>query len=206
MIRPMTVNDLEEVVEMHCTLIGDADLPLFGKAFMKELYQGILSSDFAVPFVYDDEGEVRGFIVGTTSMRQLFSDIMKRKMISLAQSAFFVVLMRPWLWKKAWEIMHYNKTTSMPEIEAEMPYIVLVPTTRKKGKGKALVAEVLKALQGKGIKKVKVSAHTENDGPNRLLTAMGFHLQEKIFFLGKWQNLYWGDIDEALSHYDSDSN
>jgi len=203
MIRPMEVSDLEEVVEMHCTLIGDADLPLFGRAFMKELYMGILSSPFAAPFVYDDEGVVRGFIVGATSSKQLFSDIMKRKIMALAQSAFFIVLMRPWLWRKAWEIMHYNKTTSMPEIEAEMPYIALVPTTRKKGMGKALVAEVLKAFQAKGIKKVKVSAHTENAGPNKLLVSMGFQLHEKIFFLGKWQNLYWGDIDDVMTRYQS---
>ncbi len=202
MIRPMEAKDLDEVVEMHCTLIGDADLPNFGKAFMKELYRGILSSPFSAPYVYEDEGLIRGFIVGATSMKQLFSDIMKRKMISLAGSAFFTALMRPWLWKKAWEIMHYNKATSMPEIEAELPYIALVPSTRKKGMGKAMVVEVLKVFQSKEIKKIKVTAHTENAGPNRLLEAMGFHLQEKIFLLGKFQNLYWGDIDDIISHYD----
>ncbi|MDQ7823001.1 MAG: GNAT family N-acetyltransferase [Candidatus Eremiobacteraeota bacterium] len=199
MIRPMEEKDCPEVIGLHMGLIADADFPVFGKGFMKELYGAILTSPFAVPLVLEEEGEVTGFIVGATSSPKLFRDILSRRALPLALSVIGQVVRRPRMVARIMDILFYTRKTSLEDIEAEMPYIALSPRVRGKGMGRHLVREVLMRFREQGIARVKVTAHKDNEGPNRLLAAMGFTLEGTLFFLGKAQNLYWGVIEEVLA-------
>lgn len=197
MIRPMTEKDVAPVVEMHMTLIKDALFPLLGQGFMEELYLGLLSSPQAICLVYEED-EVAGFIVGTYSSKGLFGSILRNRGIPLALKSLTFFLRHPSRWSSLLAILKYNRLTEIPGIEAEMPYIALRRTERGKGISKALVQEVLKGFQKKGITHVKVTAHQDNKGPNKLLQEMGFEMVRQFDFLGKRNNLYRGEIAHVL--------
>ncbi len=196
MLRSMNFEDINIVVELHKKYIPGALFPELGDKFMKILYKGMLESERACLYVWEDEGNVEGFIAATSSSSSLMKEIFAKKFLVVVECVLIYLLLHPVSgWYRLWETFTYSKRSHLEGVEGELLFIALTKKARKKGVSDLLVLNALQWLKSCGLKEAKVTTYVTNRGANALLQRMGFTLVRDIPFRGNRINLYKGEID-----------
>ena len=75
-IRPMCEADVRRVAELHHQAMGKSLWGQLGQRFLREIYRGMLRTPSFLGFVYEEQGQIEGFIAGSedtaTMMKQVF--------------------------------------------------------------------------------------------------------------------------------------
>ena len=72
-IRPMHSSDIAQVAEQHCAAMGHSLWAQLGKPFLEALYAGLLQDPLFAAYVYEEDGEVQGFVAGSLDVPLTFN-------------------------------------------------------------------------------------------------------------------------------------
>jgi len=195
--RVMTPQDLPRAVDLFHTYMPYSQFARFGKHFLNALFRGMVASKWSIELVTPCQGDIQGFITATFSSGNMLTDILSREAPGLAAGLAKGFPGSLKALPGALENFLYTKRTTVAGLEEELMFIVIDPTARKKGLGKALIIEILKELRARGVDTVKVSTVAGNKPVRKLLGKLGFSEALEFIFHGENMVLYTGSTTTA---------
>lgn len=192
-IRPLQHRDAPVVARLHHAAMGDSLWAKLGLRFLHELYEALVDSPFFLGFVYVEEGEVRGFIAGTTDTGALFADVRRRALFA-APAALVGLIRRPRLVGPLLETARYGDRSGAAEVSAESLFCSFVPHLRGKRVSGHINKVLFDELLARGHGKVKISTEVANEAARRQLESWGFVVVHRFAFYGKDMLTYVLDL------------
>ena len=205
-IRPMCEADVRRVAELHHRAMGKSLWAQLGQRFLREIYRGMLHTPSFLGFVYEEHGQIEGFIAGSENtsimMRQVFLSRFHR-----LSAAGILGLRNPAVIKHLIETPFYFRNSNAPSsdaISAESLFCSFTPKLRGKRVSGHINKVLFDTLRYRGHSEVKVTTETDNEGANRQLLSWGFENKATFRFYGKDMVLYVLDLEscERVSSYD----
>ena len=74
-IRPMCSMDIPRVAQLHKAAMGNSLWATLGERFLRNIYRGMLKSSLFLGFVYEQEGQIEGFIAGAEDLPGLMKQV-----------------------------------------------------------------------------------------------------------------------------------
>ena len=105
MIIPLSVNHTAQIAKIHEKALSGDFLPSLGAHFLKTFYAGIVSIPDVYGFVYQDSGEIKGFIVGTVNSERFFFKVLSGNFIKLSFLLMFQLVKKPSIIKNIFEMV-----------------------------------------------------------------------------------------------------
>lgn len=190
MIRPMTHMDALDATALYTDYMYDSFFVTLGPKFIQLVFQGIATSHQTINYVYEVDKHIIAFISATVSSRTLFRQILQDYKIPLISTVFHALVRKPWLLWRLLEPFFYFKKTRLTDAEAELLFIAIDPSYRKRGIAEDLIMVTLQEFKRRGITKVKVTTVKHNTIVNNLLKKLGFNIVGSFTFYGKENLLY----------------
>lgn len=214
-IRPMRPIDAPAVARLHHADMGRSLWARLGLPFLEAIYSALIGNRFFLGFVYEEEGQVSGFIAGTTNGPRMFGDVLARHGLRLAWRALWGIVRAPALLLPLLATPFYfgrsrvvdGGPASDGHIHAESLFCSFVPHLRGKRVSGHINKVLFDELAWRGHGHVKVTTEVVNEGSNRQLTRWGFRPTRRFHFYGKPMVVYVLDLQasprvEAVRHFD----
>lgn len=193
-IRPMQFRDADRVAELHAAAMGRSLWAELGPRFLGALYRALVDSPYFLGFVYVEEGEVRGFIAGSTDTSVMYRDVLRRRLPFLAPWAALGVLRRPSVLPRLFETARYMRVSGAAGVPGESLFCSFVPELRGKRVSGHINKVLFDELKARGHDRVKISTEVDNEGANRQLRSWGFEEAARFTFYGKDMVTYVLDL------------
>lgn len=192
-LRPMTLADVHGVAALHAAHLSDSFFARIGLGFLRCLYRRIVLSRHGIAFVYEPVSEragpaqsrVEAFISAAYDSAALRREFLLKDGPIAAACLALAAARRPWIAARAVETLAYGAKTGLPEAKAEMLFISLEPSLRRRGLAIRLIDQVFDAFRARGVGRVKVTTEAANEPVNQLLARLGFHRQFEFRLHGK---------------------
>ena len=195
-IRPMCHADVRRVAFLHHQAMGKSLWAQLGQRFLREIYRGMLTTDSFLGFVYEEHGQIEGFIAGSEDtsamMRQVFFSRGPRLTIAGALG-----LRNPKVLKHLLETPFYFRNSDSPNSDstpAESLFCSFTPKLRGKRVSGHINKVLFDTLLERNHNTVKVTTEVDNHGANRQLQSWGFENKSQFSFYGKDMVLYILDL------------
>ncbi len=198
-IRPMTMRDIERVAFLHYKAMGNSLWAQLGQRFLREIYRGLVNNHHFLGFVYEEEGQIEGFIAGSTNS----SSMMRRVFITRAPRltiAAILGLREPAVAKQLLQTARYFSLSSEnldSNVSAESLFCSFTPKLRGKRISGHINKVLFDTLYAKGHKQVKITTETDNNGANRQLQRWGFKSMGTFHFYNKEMVTYVLDFKKS---------
>ncbi len=187
-IRPMTAADCEAVSRQHYAAMGKSLWAQLGLYFLRTLYQELLRSPLFLAYVYEENGQVGGFIAGSTDSQRLFREVLLRSWFWLVPAVLLGILRRPQVIANLLTTATYFKRSSRDASDS-IPTESLFCSFRPDLRGKRISGHINKVLfeefLRRGCKRIKITTETDNPDSNRQLKSWGFQQVHHFSFYGK---------------------
>lgn len=190
MIRRMERKDSKECAHLHYCSIENSFLSEFGSFFLERLYEGLVKSRNCTGYVYIENSEVLGFIVGSRNMDKFLRNLILRKFFVLAPFVFFRLLTKPYLVKNVFETFFYSGKSTIGNVKAELVSIAVKEDRIGKGIGTTLFNELVNSFRKGNIYEFKVIVGKDIVNANKFYKALGFDFVFTFNMYGKDINLY----------------
>jgi len=191
LIREATLDDFEDIFCLYTNYMFDSYLLKFGSSFVKKYLKIIVNSKNCVTLVAV-ENHIAGFIMAAFNSKKILSELFFN--IEILRVWIKQVLVRPSLTFESLELILYPINPCLKNVNAELLFIAIEPTYRKRNLATKLIKEVLSLMRQKGIKKVKVSTIVKNEAVNMLLNKLGFKVEKTFKLFKKYMHLYSYEI------------
>lgn len=152
MLRPATHNDIDELINIHLTSLGDGLLAKLGKHFLKKVfYPACLQSPDVLILVYEQQKKVISFVIYTQNSMLLTQSLLNKK-IPIGIAVLKNILIKPSLLLDIAIMLKGFKVQMKPGHEeimkhpAELYLIGTNPAYQGKGIGSILVSQGLTAF------------------------------------------------------------
>jgi ribosomal protein S18 acetylase RimI-like enzyme len=184
MIRAAEPEHYAAVARLHTEGIPHGFLSRLGVAFLTELYGSLANHPGACVLVaLDGEGHCSGFVAGTVDTRGLFRQVLLRH-----GYRYLAVLLRPLAQPRnlraALETAGYGlfggRRRRPARAAAELLSIVVSPSARRAGTGRALVFEFESFLARQGSAQYKVVTAQSDPKSNAFYQSCGFSLSDSF--------------------------
>ena len=199
-IRPMCEADLARVAELHKAAMGNSLWAQLGHRFLMEIYRALLQHAEFLGFVYEEQGEIEGFIAGSLDTAAMMRGIALKRLHRLSLAALFG-LRNPKILRRLLETPFYFRNSSAPNpsthVTAESLFCSFTPKTRGKRISGHINKVLFDTLLFEGHSQVKITTETDNEEANRQLQSWGFQAHGKFQFYGKEMVLYILDLNES---------
>lgn len=196
-IRPMQYRDADRVAELHEAAMGRSLWAQLGRRFLASLYRALVDSPFFLGFVYVEDGEVKGFIAGSTDTRAMFRDVLRRRGQFFLPLAAAGVVRRPGTLGPLLETARYSDRSGAEAVAAESLFCSFVPDLRGKRVSGHINKVLFDELLSRGHRQVKITTERDNEGANRQLQSWGFADQGRFRFYGKDMVTYVLDLEAS---------
>jgi ribosomal protein S18 acetylase RimI-like enzyme len=193
-IRPMQFRDAEAVARLHHAAMGESLWAQLGVPFLSALYRALVDVPSFLAFVYVEDGEVRGFIAGSTDTAAMYRETLRRRGSFLAPFAALGLVRRPTLARKLWETGRYGAASGAADVTGESLFCSFASHLRGKRVSGHINKVLFDELLARGHAHVKVSTETSNEAANRQLQSWGFVERERFRFYGKDMITYVLDL------------
>lgn len=198
-IRPMKETDVHRIAELHAAAMGNSLWAQLGERFLRNLYRALLITPQFLGFVYESEGQIEGFIAGSTNTGNMMKSAFVRRGPQLGISA--MLGLKKWsVAKKLIQTARYfNQSSSHLDIEipAESLFCSFTPATRGKRISGHINKVLFDTLAALGHPTVKITTETDNVGANRQLRSWGFVDRGNFMFYGKEMVCYTLDFIDS---------
>lgn len=171
-IRRARRQDRHALSKLHRDEIPWGLLSRLGPEFVDTFYEALLGSEVGFAFVAEQDGRPVGFASGVTNWRRLYRDFLFRHG-RMALWGFWSSL-RKARWRTLLETSRYATRQDLPT--AELVAIAVIPEMRGTGVAAALVIQVLREFEARGVRAVRVTTSAENDRAGHLYERTGFRL------------------------------
>lgn len=184
-IRPMQFRDATRVAELHHAAMGRSLWAQLGMPFLSALYRGLIDIPTFLGFVYVEDGEVRGFIAGSTDTAAMYGELTRRRGLFLAPFAAMGVLRRPHLALPLAQTGRYGDASGLADVPGESVFCSFVPDLRGKRVSGHINKVLFDELRARGHTHVKVTTEVDNEGAHRQLRSWGFEDRARFRFYDK---------------------
>ena len=184
-IRPMQFRDATRVAELHHAAMGRSLWAQLGMPFLSALYRGLIDIPTFLGFVYVEDGEVRGFIAGSTDTGAMYGELTRRRGLFLAPFAAMGVLRRPHLALPLAQTGRYADASGLADVPGESLFCSFVPDLRGKRVSGHINKVLFDELLARGHAQVKITTEVDNQEANRQLQSWGFEDSGRFRFYGK---------------------
>ena len=198
-IRPMTADDVARIAHLHAAAMGTSLWAQLGERFLRNLYRALLKTPQFLGFVYETNGQIEGFIAGSTHTEKM----MKRAFIRHAPRLGVAAILGLRKWSVAYKLLetasYFNQSSLELEhsINAESLFCSFTPSTRGKRISGHINKVLFDTLLALGHSSVKITTETDNVGANRQLQSWGFIDMGQFEFYGKEMVCYTLDFENS---------
>jgi ribosomal protein S18 acetylase RimI-like enzyme len=173
-IQPLNVQHASAVSEIHLVSQQGTFLTSLGRDFLTALYSQISQSDYSVSYVALSDGEVVGFVVGTSHTKELFKEVALKGSLRLGWLIFRRALSRPVLLWHAVKTLAYPSQGAEDEAQAELLALAVAPAWRNKGIGDQLLRQLVYGMKMAEVDQIEVTVDGNNNGAVRFYRRQGF--------------------------------
>ncbi len=195
-IRPMCLADVHRVAHLHHQAMGKSLWAQLGQRFLREIYRGMIETPQFLGFVYEEAGQIEGFIAGSKETSEMMHRVFLSRGHRLALAGI-LGLRNPTVLKHIVETPFYFAQSNAPNsdsVPAESLFCSFTPKLRGKRISGHINKVLFDTLLYGGYRQVKVTTETDNVGANRQLTSWGFENKGQFRFYGKEMVLYVLDL------------
>ncbi|MBI4347052.1 MAG: GNAT family N-acetyltransferase [Elusimicrobia bacterium] len=182
---------------LHLRALGYSSfITLFGEEFLFELYRSLLEDGLGFLLAAEEGDRLEGFILGSLEGSRLNQAIFRRP-LRFGLLMLPTMLGRPSTIFHALQIALYGKRADRvgdPSAKAELVVIAVEESTRSKGLGARLVAELERVFRESGVSRYKVTCHEDMTRANAFYRKNGFELRGAFPLAGFVWNLYTKDV------------
>ena len=186
-IRPMHKEDIPRVAHLHKAAMGNSLWGTLGERFLRNIYRGMLSSPLFLGFVYEQNGQIEGFIAGSEDLPAMMKSVALSSGHRLLISAVLGITNKDTLTKLLRTAQYFRASTEElgQDIKAESMFCSFTPQTRGKKISGHINKVLFETLLARGHQHIKITTETDNVGANRQLKSWGFQDQGHFHFYGK---------------------
>jgi len=188
----MAALDAPSVAALHHAAMGNSTWALLGLDFLKALYTSLIDDENFLGFVYEEDGDIGGFIAGSQNTEKMLANTFRRAWPLLGIKAF-PRLLQPRVLKRLVETHRYTEVSGAEKLPES-----LFCSFKKDLRGKRISGHINKVLfdelLARGHHSVKITTEIDNQGANRQLTSWGFRDEGHFSFYGKEMVLYVLDL------------
>lgn len=189
MIETLGGQHVKAVSALHCATLTGL-LSRLGKPAAEAFYTGCLRSNLAVGLVYVEEGNVRGFVLGSPHPGALRSDVLRRNPLGTIISLGEGMLARPssmrWLLNSFRGPDEGNFDASAPELI----YLAVDAGSRGSGAGKQLVEAFDEKMRAAEVEAYELSVDEGNAPAIAFYERLGFQLAGRYEEFGIYHRRY----------------
>ncbi len=193
-IRPIQFRDAPRVAELHAAAMGNSLWAQLGVPFLTNLYRALVDIHTFLGFVYVEDGQVKGFIAGSTDTRAMYAEVLRRRWAFLAPVAALGVLRRPLALRPLLQTASYFGASGAEDVPGESLFCSFVPELRGKRVSGHINKVLFDELRARGHTHVKITTEVDNEGANRQLRSWGFEEAGRFTFYGKSMVTYVLDL------------
>lgn len=190
MLRNANIRDIKKLAKIHFTELNSDFLPSLGERFLELLYLSLIQSKNTYMCVYQLNGDIHGYVVGSKNFSDVFKKVILNNFIKYTLLIFPQLIKKPVIIKKIIETFFYTKKEGNETPSAELVVISITKKYHRRGIGKKLVKALEKKFVHQGIKKYKVTVNAKNLAANSFYTHLGFEKSHNFSLYGKKINLY----------------
>ncbi len=194
-IRPMQNVDAARVAELHQAAMGNSLWAKLGHRFLTELYKGLIDNPRFLGFVYMEDGQIGGFIAGSTDAELMMKELFRSRWIVLGLASLPNAL-KPGVVKHLIHTARYFDASGA-DVRAESLFCSFVPDLRGKRVSGHINKVLFDDMLSRGIAKVKITTEVDNEGANRQLQSWGFESRGTFRFYGKEMVTYVLDLERC---------
>ena len=175
MIVPLGPEHVNQVARLHCATLTGL-LSELGGAAARAFYAGCVRAGSAAAFVYVNEGEVRGFVLGSTRPDTLKQAVVRKNPVGTLAGMLVGILRKPA--GLAWLLRSYKGPDegSYDPQTPELTYLAVAPEGRGSGIGGRLVDAFTRAMRDAGVPAYELSVDDENERAIAFYEGRGFRL------------------------------
>ena len=196
----MDSKDIPRVAFLHKEAMGNSLWATLGERFLRNIYRGMIRSSLFLGFVYEEEGEIEGFIAGSEDLPLLMKEVFFTSGHRLLLSAIFGITNRKTIRKLVRTAQYFQASNDELEqnIKAESMFCSFTPRTRGKKISGHINKVLFETLLSRGHQYIKITTETDNVGANRQLTSWGFEQKGTFTFYGKEMICYTLDLSQSI--------
>ena len=195
MIREMVIKDSKKCAKLHYDYIENSMLSQLGLFFLEQIYEEIARSKYCRGYVYVENDEVAGFIIGSQDMNSFFRSLIIKKIFTLGIPILFRVITNPRLFKNVIETLFYAKKSDIDNVEAELVSIAVHEDYRRQGIARDLFNKLVDFFKQSDIHSFKVMVDKNNPMANKFYIDRGFDYIRTFSMYNKDFNLYKYHLD-----------
>lgn len=162
---------------------------IFGGAFLERVYRHFACSKHAIAYVYEVDGQAQAVIASTSRRRAFLRGLALHSGIPLMALSIRAMLRSGACRRMVWRMPAYLGKTCRGITQAEMIFITVAPTCRKKGVARELIRMTLEEYERRGVKQIHVSIESANTVIRTLLEEFGFKRVDHFTFADKPNDL-----------------
>ena len=187
-------NEYRIVAQLHMKEIEMGFLSSLGLSFLTNLYEFINNDKESCVLVARENGQVKGFIAGTSNIHKMYKRIIVKKWGKLL-IPILQYLINIKVFKKIFETVIYGikkekKISPDNYCEAELLSIVVGDEFQGEGIGKKLLKELETFFRHHEIKKYKVVTYISDSKSNGFYNACQFSVENTFSHHGNIMNQY----------------
>ncbi len=176
-IQPMRLDDIKDVTAVHIRSFEGFFLSFLGPRFLYQLYRSIIEDVNGIAYVAKRDGQILGFAAGSTKTRELYKQMIKRRLFSFAWASVGAFLRKPGI------LFRLLRAFRMPTEQDAIPNcgtlmsIGVLPDTQGYGIGKKLVKAFLEESSKRCVTCVLLTTDRENnENTNVFYQKIGFRV------------------------------
>lgn len=200
LIRPMQLQDVQDVVSIHLDSFENFFLSSLGAVFLRLLYSAILKDESGISIVCETEGEISGFAVGTDRPTGFYKRLISKQMILFGLAALPAAIKNPGIIPRLIRSLQVPQQYQKPDKQANLMSLAVSPTAQKKGIGGALIQEFANQCSQRQVDVINLTTDAKNnDKVNNFYQNFGFVLSHEFTTAeGREMNEYQLPVKKAL--------
>lgn len=200
-IRQMDISDVPSVVQVHLESFPGFFLTFLGPAFLRELYAATLAEPSGIGLVAENERGICGFVTGTAQPAGFYRRLLRRRWWRFALASAIPIIKRPSIVPRLLRAFSMPERATQQEGRGTLMSIAVLPDTKGKDIGKALIYSFLKEADKRDLQQVDLlSDRYHNDDVNAFYHGLGFRCERQFTTPeGRTMNEYIIDVMHKAS-------
>ncbi|KYZ76430.1 hypothetical protein AXX12_08325 [Anaerosporomusa subterranea] len=182
MIKPVDLEHIPEVVDIHMKSFPGFFLSFLGEKFLRIYYSSVCSAHEKIGFVYvDSEGKTLGFVVGTSNPAGFYTRLLRNKWPKFLLASTQAIMRSPRILPRLARAVFYPGKNPKGEEAAGLYSIGVAPQAQGLGIGKKLVMAFLNEANQRSCKQVFLTTDRDgNEATNQFYTHLGFKISAQF--------------------------
>ncbi len=171
----MQASDVNAMVDVHLQAFQGFFLSFLGQAFLRELYSAIAADPSRISYVYEESGQLRGFVAGTDEPPGFYRRLLNQRWWRFGLTSVGAMLRRPAIIPRLVRALRMPHQAAPVERNALLMSIAVTPGMQGRGVGRSLVEVFLQEAAQRNLKKVVLTTdRLNNEMANSFYCGLGF--------------------------------